>query len=381
MNLEAIIFVPALVGCVVFGFVFALFAAHHYLTVLQGTAAGARHVTYLSEPILDNFWKVFYLAWLIGLWLGPAWLLGRAWAGPDGPRWLKLAVPLGVFWVCYPVSQLSSLGGPTIWLPLVPGVLDRLARKPLVVLGFLALSGLVLALFGLAFYWTFLADGIERLMAGSILLVLAALLYARLLGRLAFVLAFTRSVFDREPKKKRPRPEREEGEPRTRDDPAASDGEEAGPRFVQPSDLPPLASPDEGPLTGYDVRFEDDPPPKPRRRVVAEVVESEAEPGPRPRRPVRDGDDEDVPYGVGRPEATAGEWVPAEVVRPSAAELRLLSRDDAPKPPTAAWSAEVPAFLAQPETLAVVGMLSGMCFAVGGMVRIARAFNPAADGG
>ena len=40
MNLGALIFVPALVGSVVFGCVFALFAAHYYLTVLEGTGAG-----------------------------------------------------------------------------------------------------------------------------------------------------------------------------------------------------------------------------------------------------------------------------------------------------------------------------------------------------
>jgi hypothetical protein len=38
-------------------------------------------------------------------------------------------------------------------------------------------------------------------------------------------------------------------------------------------------------------------------------------------------------------------------------------------------------FLGQPGSIAVIAMLSGMCLVVGGMVRIARAFNPAADGG
>jgi hypothetical protein len=176
MDLRAIIFMPALVGCVVFGFVFALFAAHFYLTVLQSTGSGSKEVVWVSEPVLDNFWKVFYLAWLIGLWFGPAWLLSRKLAADMDAVWLRFAIPLLVFWVCYPVSQLSSLSGPTVWLPLHPEVFGRLFRKPGVLLGFMALSGLTLAGLGLGFYWTFHANGIELLVLGSVVLVVTGLL-------------------------------------------------------------------------------------------------------------------------------------------------------------------------------------------------------------
>ena len=151
MDLRAVIFVPALAGSVIFGFLFALFAAHYYLTAMQSTGSGSRDVVWVSEPILDHFWKVFYLAWLIGLWLGPAYLIGQAYTAGSDSAWLRLAVPLAVFWLCYPVSQLSSLGGSTIWLPLHPDVFGRLAQKPGVVLGFFALSAAVLAVFGVAF--------------------------------------------------------------------------------------------------------------------------------------------------------------------------------------------------------------------------------------
>ena len=89
MDLRAVIFVPALAGSVIFGFLFALFAAHYYLTVLQSTGSGSKEVVWVSEPILDNFWKVFYLAWLIGLWFGPAWLLSRKLAADTDAVWLR----------------------------------------------------------------------------------------------------------------------------------------------------------------------------------------------------------------------------------------------------------------------------------------------------
>ena len=132
----ALIFVPALVASAVFGFVFSIFAAQHYLTVLQSTGSGAKQVTWPSEPFIDNFWKVFYLGWLIGLWLGPAWFLGRAFATGSELPWMRYAVPLSVFWICYPISQLSSLSGPSIWLPFHHDVIGRLARKPDVLIGF-----------------------------------------------------------------------------------------------------------------------------------------------------------------------------------------------------------------------------------------------------
>src|SRR5438874_3371049 len=184
MDLRAVIFVPALVGSVIAGFVFLLFAAHYYLTVLEGTGAGAKEVTWISEPILDNAWKVVYLGWLVGVWLGPAYFIGRAVTAGSDSAWLKLAVPLFVFWVCYPVSQLSSLSASTIWLPLAPDVFHRLAQKPTVVLGFLALSAATLALFGAGFRWAFLTEGRwDLLFIGAPLVVVSGFLYARLIGR------------------------------------------------------------------------------------------------------------------------------------------------------------------------------------------------------
>ncbi|MCI0705042.1 MAG: hypothetical protein L0241_28615, partial [Planctomycetia bacterium] len=195
MDLRAVIFVPALVGSTIAGFVFLLFAAHYYLTVLESTGAGAKEVTWISEPILDNFWKVFYLGWLIGLWLGPAYFIGRAFASGADAGWLKLGVPLLFLWALYPISQLSSLSASSVWIPIHPDVFARLAQKPAVTLGFFALSLPVFALFGVAFQWSFLTKGEWHLLfVGIPLLVVSVLFYARLLGRLAFGLMFTKSL-------------------------------------------------------------------------------------------------------------------------------------------------------------------------------------------
>ena len=67
MDLRPVIFMPAFAGAAIFGFAFLLYASHYYLTVLEGTGTGSKEVTWVSEPILDNFWKLWYMLWLLGL--------------------------------------------------------------------------------------------------------------------------------------------------------------------------------------------------------------------------------------------------------------------------------------------------------------------------
>jgi hypothetical protein len=390
MGLEAVIFMPAFAGAVIFGFVFVLFVSHYYLTVLEGTATGAKHVTWLSEPIIDNFWKFWYMLWLFGLWFGPGYLIAKAISAGTGSAWLTLWLPIGIVWLLYPVSQLSSLSASTIWLPLVPDVFARLAQKPAVTLGFYVLSIPVLALFAIAFQWAFLTKGEwEMLFAGAPLMVLAVFLYGRLIGRLAFVLAFTKSLFQEKKKKKKPKPAAKGGE-------GSSQKEEVAPTIAQPRELPPLTSP-EGELTGYDVAFEDEAP---RKRVVAELDEEDGDEEERPRKRARpkppplpghrrdpdlipersriwsDEDEEATSYDVHAPEVVPIETTPQELVKPREDEMRLLSRDDVPKKPTAAWNRELLVFLGQPGTISAIIIASGLCFLVGVMVRICRDFNP-----
>lgn len=388
MDLRAVIFVPALVAAAICVFCFLTFAAHYYLTVLEGTAAGAKHLTWFSESIVDNFWKPFYLAWLLCLWLGPAYVIGRWLAAKAGAPWLALGLPVFVAWGLYPVSQLSSLSASSVWIPLHPQVFARLAQKPAVTAGFFLLTLPLFALAGIAFKWSFLTkDQWELLFAGVPLLVLAGFLYARLLGRLAFALMFTRDLLKRR-KKKQPKPQRKresEAEEEETNEPA--------PATVQPSEMPPINTP-EGELAGYNVLMSDEPP-APPKRVVAEVAEEDEPDGvlkleeqePPKHLPAResaplwtDEDDDTTPYAATEAEVVPEEHAAAKVVKPSAEELELLERSDAPKPPKVVWNAEVLAFLAQPGTISAAVVLCGIATLAGAAVRVARTFNPAEGG-
>ena len=384
MSAGAFIFVPALVGAVVFGFAFLLFVCNYFLTVLESTAAGGREVTWVSEPVIDNAWKLAYLGFLFSLWLGPAILIGRTMSAGSA-SWLTVAAPLAVLWLCYPVSQLSSLSAHSIWIPLVPDVFARMLQKPGIVLTYYALSAATVAVLGLAIEWAFCTKGEwELLFVGAPLMVVAALFYARLLGRLAFALRFTTGLFATKRRRKQ-KPERE------------TQSEQLPPP-VQPEELPPLLSP-EGELVGYNLLLGDDPPASPKKRIRAEIADRGPPPLPgmernlesRPpqrhatkgqaegSRLIEDEDDEEpAPYGMKEPEALPRENTPQEVIAPLAVEMALLNRDDAPKPPARVWGPDLFAFLPQPGTVSAILIASSLCFAATALVRIAREFNPAA---
>ncbi len=383
MDLRALIFIPALVGAAICAFLFFTFAAHYYLTVLESTAAGAREVVWVSEPITDNFVKPFYLGWLLVLWLGPAYVIGRTLAASTHVAWLAFAVPVLVAWLLYPVSQLSSLSATSVWMPLTPQIFARLAQRPAATAVFFLLTLPVFALGWLAFKWAFLTeDKWELLFAGVPLLVLAGFLYARLLGRLAFALMFTKDLLRRKKKKK---PKALDATP-----PLSRD---RAPAPVETSDMKPISTPLDGELMGYNVLIADDPP-APKKRVRAEAVEDEpSEPAPAPpRKPKKsahpldaartwtDEDEDATPYGVNASEVKPGDRVPAAVLKPTAEALALHDRRDAPKPPKRVWTAEVFAFFAQPGTISAMVVLSAIGTFAGVMVRVARQFNPTAGG-
>lgn len=382
MDLRALIFVPALVGAAICAFVFVTFAAHSYLTVLESTAAGSREVVWTGETLTEMFWKPFYLAWLLCLWLGPAYVVGRSLAGSTGVAWLNLAVPVLVAWLLYPVSQLSSLSASSVWMPLHPQAFARVLQKPATTFGFLALTLPVFAVGGIAFRWSFVTSGEWHLLfVGMPLLVVSGFLYARVLGRLAFALMFTKDVLRRKKKK----PKRVVSLAAAVADPDASVA-------VQPSELPPVVTPD-GELAGYNVLIAADPP-RPKKRVKAEIAEddeSSREPAPRSSgrsdpssRSLDRGrgrsDEDEAPYAVSDREVKDGERVPESLLKPSAEELALLDRRDAPKRPRRAWTAELFAIFGQPATISAMLLLCVIGIAAGAMVRVARQFDPTSGG-
>ncbi len=388
MDLRALIFLPALVGAAICAFVFFTFASRFYLTVLESTAAGAKHVVWESGDSVFDIVKPIYLAWLLVLWLGPAYIIGNRLAANTHVAWLSFAVPVLVAWLLYPVSQLSSLSASSIWMPLTPQIFARLVQKPLVTAVFFVLTLPVFALGWQAFRWGFLTEGEWHLLfVGVPLMVFAGLLYARLLGRLAFALMFTKDLLKRKKKKK---PKAMDATP-----PASLD---RAPAPEKPSEKKPIMTPHDGEVEGYNVLIADDPPAPKKKRVKAEVVDEEpAEPerkaDPAPSRKAKkpappldtartwtDEDEDATPYDVNASEVKPGDRIPEAMLKPTAEEMALHDRRDAPKPPKRVWTGEVLVFLFQPGTISALLILSVIGTLAGVMVRVARQFNPVAGG-
>src|SRR5436305_2045747 len=114
---NALLFFFSAVGATVVGLWVLSYAAHSFLVVLEGTAAGEDEPRWPDEPMFDWVWKFWYLLWLLAFWLVPLWLLIDGVAAPvlgvDGVGFYQLLV--GAVWLLFPVSLFSSLSAGSRW--------------------------------------------------------------------------------------------------------------------------------------------------------------------------------------------------------------------------------------------------------------------------
>lgn len=311
---EVIAFMMLLVLQGIVGFYVLSYAGHAFLTVVQETAAGNDEVTWPDETLFDRFWRVFYLAWVAVCAAIPAVIVWPLLFGllPKGNDALK--VVLGgapVLWLTFPLCLLSSLSAGAFWMLLNPGLFRRAVKRPGSLVLFYGQSAIVwfgcVALFSVSV----LRGGA----AGTLVLVAAPaaaaglLIYARLLGRLGWVISRARVIEARKPRaKKRPRQVRVE-------DPWA-DSEKGRRQRRGPAVELPL----DGPVEGYDLEEE----------VAPEERQSAKAPRPAPAPLPFDGPA--IPYDVSQEPP-----LPLPEVESSPEEEELARRHVPPVPPTP-WS-------------------------------------------
>jgi hypothetical protein len=120
-------------------------------------------------------------------------------------------------------------------------------------------------------------------------------------------------------------------------------------------------SPSEGPITGYDVHYDDRPTPE--------------SPAPPRKRPI---DLDDVPYEMqGSPhEAPSRGPIPKEWTEPSEYEMALARGNTAPPPPANPWMAGVYTFPLYQQTLVPFVIVSGGLVLVGLMIQALISLKP-----
>ena len=355
--MTAFIFVPLLVAAWMIGFVVTAHASHYFLTIVESSAtATAKNmswrghtfrewirdgVAWPDDLFVDYFAKTFYLAYMIGIWAGPAVLLGRLIA-PESVWSLVIA---GVaFWILFPIGLLSSLASQSRWTPFWSGILVAFAKRPGKTLAFYALSAPVLAVLFLTFDLILLQSSkVTAIWAGvlSPIAVILFFVYARLLGRLGMIVSFTRPEVQKPAKKKSKRPRRpvHAYDPNTRCFGPKEEIPDDPPPRAQPEDLPGIETPYDGIVTGYGVDYDGTKP---------LIEERKAE------RPIIPDDDEDLtPISVAPPPDVRGtdrERVAAELAEPPEREIELYLRER-PKEPANPYGVEAVTFLFDPKTI------------------------------
>jgi hypothetical protein len=188
---ETICFMLLMVTLVVVGVYVLAYVARCVLVVVQETGLGQDAIVWPSEPFQDWLLDAVLFIELLGLWIFPAGLaarmLRRDWLVDEGVlRVLLLAGP--GLWLFFPVGLLSSLSSLSRWVPLrwrIVALFLRIAPSAAV---FYAVTAVLLGLCAAVWYYTLVAGhGILLLLAGP-LTAAVLLVYARLLGRLAWLI-------------------------------------------------------------------------------------------------------------------------------------------------------------------------------------------------
>jgi hypothetical protein len=352
--MNAFLFIPLLAATWALGFVLSLFAAHYFLTVLESTAAGNDKIVWPEEPLIDWFWKAFYLAFLGGVWITPMIVAGRL-LTPD--PWARLVFTALSFWLFFPIGIISSQSAESIWIPFWPGVFKRLGQRIPAVTGFYLLSVPIAFAFVGSFLLILRTDvSFEWAVLLAPISAAGFLAYARTLGRLGFVLSFTRGANN----------ERIKGGRRKKKERSKLAEHTEQPIHAQPSELPPVETPFEGAITGYNVVFDDRPP---------------AEEAPKPTLLTLDDDDDRRPLQlepdpIDHSNRARERMNKPPMPEPDPEEMAAWEKTRSLKEPKQPYDAKLLTFLfEQRSTTAWIILAVGLAL-VGGMIRMMREFRP-----
>lgn len=180
-----IIFVCALVGCGLLTLLLLLYFGHYYLHVLADASAGSTAVRPADESLIDAWHGPVLCLVLLVFWT----LIGSLVLGPffiHNAEAFLVALPTFLALV-YPVSLLGILSALNWFMPVYLPVLARLARQAgallLVYLITLPVCAVALGLYGAAVWY----GAVWWIVGAALVLPLAALIHARVWGRLAWL--------------------------------------------------------------------------------------------------------------------------------------------------------------------------------------------------
>jgi hypothetical protein len=306
------------------------YASHCLLVVVEDTSAGNDVVQWPDEPYKDWLWKPFYLAWLMAFWAFPVAIAVRVIQPPilQESRSLQVMLfSLPGLWLLFPISLLSSLSARSRWVVFRPAVLASLARFAPTTLGFYAITVVLAGIVGVALY-----AGLEWKNSLYVLpfvggaLAAVFLIYARLLGRMAWLLTTIKKDTEETSEEEQPLPPRRAG--KRKRPPPIHDPWKPPTGSPDEGETPVVSTPLEGEIEGYGLAGDDKPrdqPVKKKKRPFEEPdgaygLAQEAPP------PVKKKDE----FRLELPRHRRHD---SDLPKPSTLEMRLAVRTAPPPPP------------------------------------------------
>jgi hypothetical protein len=271
------VFVPMLAATAIVAGAVWCYVSHVFVVITEETAAGNDAVFMDDDPVYDWLWQGIYIGWFVAVWVVPAFLLGRivTMSIDDDWRWYAVAlIAFLVFWMAFPLSVLSSMAAESRMALFHVELFQRLGKRIGDVAVFYLLSGLLVALCVPLVPWLLTGGGFLPYFVAPPILATVFVLYGRLLGRLACLARLTPIRSRRKKKKQKPKRGVEVNDPWDVPEEVRREDEARGGGFIQPRDLPPIDTPDEGEVTGYDVRFADVPGEEPKNTTSPEEAVS-----------------------------------------------------------------------------------------------------------
>jgi hypothetical protein len=187
----AIMFMMLFVSLIVVGLYVLAYTARCVLVVVQETGMGQDEVTWPSEPIQDWLGHAVLFVELLGIWLVPAGFAARilrdVWLPGEGIlRVLLLAGP--GLWLFFPIGLLSSLSATSRWVPFRWTILCQFLRIAPAAMGFYILTAILLGIGVAPWYFAVVGQRVVLLPVAALVGGAAILIYARLLGRMAWLI-------------------------------------------------------------------------------------------------------------------------------------------------------------------------------------------------
>jgi hypothetical protein len=186
-----IIFVLLFATTIIVGFAVLMYIARCVLVVVQETGVGHDEVTWPNEPIQDWVGHAALFIELLGIWIAPAALTARllreVWLPDQGFLRLLLLAGPGL-WLFFPIGLLSSLSAESRWTPFRVSIFFSFFRIAPAAFGFYVLTAILLGIAAAPWYYAIHEHGAVLLPVAAAVGGAVVLIYARLLGRVAYLI-------------------------------------------------------------------------------------------------------------------------------------------------------------------------------------------------